>query len=192
MACKEQQDEELEVLHSIYDGDEFFKEIGPTSFQYKYGEDGNYKSFMLEISWPETYPDEPPVLNLDLFYNKHILSDVKEFIKQQVLEQVEESLGMPMTFSLFEWVKDNLENLTANQPDAPLAQNNTRSDLQQSNECISVDSSKKKEKKEQMTKAQKRRVMDKYGATSEKTRGWNWVDIVKHLSQTGGKNSDDS
>jgi len=25
-------------------------------------------------------------------------------------------------------------------------------------------------------------------ATGEKPRGWNWVDIVKHLSQTGSTN----
>jgi len=49
------------------------------------------------------------------------------------------------------------------------------------------DQSRKKERKEQMTKHQKRRLYEKMGnATGEKPRGWNWVDIVKHLSQTGG------
>lgn len=32
---KEQQDEEREALISIYDGDSAFKEINPTTFQYK-------------------------------------------------------------------------------------------------------------------------------------------------------------
>lgn len=32
---KEQQDEELEALVSIYEGDDAFKQINPTTFQYK-------------------------------------------------------------------------------------------------------------------------------------------------------------
>lgn len=32
---KEQQDEEREALVSIYDGDNAFKQINPTTFQYK-------------------------------------------------------------------------------------------------------------------------------------------------------------
>lgn len=47
--------------------------------------------------------------------------------------------------------------------------------------------SKKVVKKEHLTKAQKRRQWDKVDARGEKPRGWNWVDIVKHLSQTGSK-----
>ena len=47
---------------------------------------------------------------------------------------------------------------------------------------------KKKDKKEQLTKNQKKRLYDKMGnTTGEMPRGWNWVDIVKHLSQTGGQ-----
>lgn len=45
----------------------------------------------------------------------------------------------------------------------------------------------KKEKKEQLTKAQKRKQWNKVDGKGEKPRGWNWVDIVKHLSQTGSK-----
>lgn len=51
---------------------------------------------------------------------------------------------------------------------------------------------RKKEKKEQMTKAQKRRLFDKFGAAQERPRGWDWVDIVKHLSQTGSQHQPDS
>lgn len=48
----------------------------------------------------------------------------------------------------------------------------------------------KKERKLQLTKAQKRRQWNRTDGKGEKPRGWNWVDIVKHLSQTGSK--DDS
>jgi hypothetical protein len=42
-------------------------------------------------------------------------------------------------------------------------------------------------KKEQMTKAQKRKAYNRIGPKGELPRGWNWVDAIKHLSQTGGK-----
>lgn len=50
--------------------------------------------------------------------------------------------------------------------------------------------SKKAPKKEQLSKAQKRRQWDRVEAKGEKPRGWDWVDIVKHLSQTGSKDTD--
>lgn len=44
-----------------------------------------------------------------------------------------------------------------------------------------------KPKKEQLTKAQKRRQWDHIAAGGERPRGWDWIDIVKHLSQVGNK-----
>ena len=38
-----------------------------------------------------------------------------------------------------------------------------------------------------MTKAQKRKQWNNmYGKTGEKARGFDWVYVIKHLSQTGG------
>jgi len=44
-------------------------------------------------------------------------------------------------------------------------------------------------KKEQLTKAQKRRQWDNraVGDDGQKIRGHDWVDIIRHLSQTGNK-----
>jgi hypothetical protein len=44
-------------------------------------------------------------------------------------------------------------------------------------------------KKEQLTKSQKRRQWNHRigGEDGEKARGHDWVDIVRHLSQTGNK-----
>lgn len=47
--------------------------------------------------------------------------------------------------------------------------------------------SKKKDKREILTKAQKRRQADRTNFKGERERGWNWVDVVKHLSKTGSK-----
>lgn len=44
-----------------------------------------------------------------------------------------------------------------------------------------------KEKKEILTKAQKRRITDRTNFKGERERGWNWVDVVKHLNQTGAQ-----
>ena len=30
------------------------------------------KSAMIEVSWGDNYPEELPVINLDVFYNKHL------------------------------------------------------------------------------------------------------------------------
>lgn len=42
-----------------------------------------------------------------------------------------------------------------------------------------------KVKKEQLTKSQKRREWDRLDSKGEKPRGHDWVDIIRHLSQTG-------
>jgi len=54
------------------------------------------------------------------------------------------------------------------------------------------DGGKKEEKKIQLTKAQKRKQWNQSDHKGEKPRGWNWVDIVKHLSQTGSKLDNDA
>ncbi|KAL4239053.1 RWD domain-containing protein [Mactra antiquata] len=190
MTCKEQQEEELEVLQSIYDGDEQFKVVSDTVFQYKYGEDNSYKSLMVEISWGDNYPEAAPDINLDTFYNKHILSEVKTKIKEALDEQVQDLLETAMTYTLFEYVKENYDDLLVDQPDAPVI-SNSKSETDQNQSSQQDDLPKKnRERKEQLSKHQKRRMYEKMGnATGEKPRGWNWVDVVKHLSQTGGQDS---
>lgn len=43
-----------------------------TSFVFQYGDDGDNKSFLLEVEWHSNYPTEAPRINLDMFYNKHM------------------------------------------------------------------------------------------------------------------------
>ncbi|XP_076452898.1 RWD domain-containing protein 4-like [Babylonia areolata] len=193
MSCQEQQEEEVEVLQSIYDGDSNFKQLNNTTYQYKYGEEGSFQTFLLELQWGESYPDEAPVINLDLFYNKHLVNTVREAIQSGLEEQIPDLLGTPMTFSLFEWVKDNLDTLLENQPNAPVSQ--ASSDPVVSSGGGGGGEEKggpKKEKKEQLSKQQKRRLYDRFGGNmEERPRGWNWVDVIKHLSQTGGAKPSD-
>ncbi len=51
---------------------------------------------------------------------------------------------------------------------------------------------KPKEKKEQLTKAQKRKIVNRLDNKGELPRGFDWVDVVKHLSQTGRSNQETS
>ncbi|KAF4026098.1 hypothetical protein G4228_018310 [Cervus hanglu yarkandensis] len=105
---------ELEALRSIYEGDESFRELSPVSFQYRIGENGDPKAFLIEISWTETYPQTPPIISMNAFFNNTISSDVKQSILAKLQEAVEVHLGTAMTYTLFEYAKDNKEQFMEN------------------------------------------------------------------------------
>lgn len=94
---------------------------------------------------------------------------------------------MSMTYSLFEYVKEQFDELIQEQPENIVDSKIELEKLVLSESNVQEDNVKKAPKKEQLTKAQKRRQWNKLDASGEKPRGWNWVDIVKHLSQTGPK-----
>ena len=101
---EELQTEELEVLKSIYEGDECYTNPSPSSHLYKFGEVGTLKTFILgrhiycitshfdfkrrtsltEIKWVEEYPAELPTFSLESFYNKHLVPEVKQEIIKAV------------------------------------------------------------------------------------------------------------
>ena len=68
----ELQEEELEVLKSIYDGDENYSSTSDTTHNYKYGEYLKSKSFLMEIKWPESYPSTLPEIGKITLYQYHI------------------------------------------------------------------------------------------------------------------------
>ncbi|XP_050546736.1 RWD domain-containing protein 4 [Daktulosphaira vitifoliae] len=179
--CSTLQEEEREALLSIYDGDESFKEVSPTVYQYKYGEDGDNKSFLLEVEWHCNYPTEAPKINLDTFYNRHIVNSVKQNIKDRIVIEANHYLGESMTFTLFEFLKDLAEELTADQPTKEVIESMTKLTIENDEELIK----KNAVKKDYMSKSQKRKQWDRLDAKGEKPRGYDWVDVVKHLSQTG-------
>ena len=114
------QDEEFEVLESIYEGDDAFSiqdKAKKNHFQYKFGEDGSGKSFILDLRWGERYPEVMPEISMETFYNRHLKAEVKEKIDLAVREEAEPLLGMSMTYSLFEFVKGELDSLLEDQPE---------------------------------------------------------------------------
>ncbi|XP_028998899.1 RWD domain-containing protein 4 [Betta splendens] len=186
MTANEDQEMELEALRSIYEGDEGFKEISPVSFQFRIGDLDDTKAFILDVTWPETYPETAPQISLDAFFNNRISPETKLMILSKLEEQVEANLGTAMMYTLFEWAKENQEALMENHK--PVM---TTVSLTSNNEVTTSGSTaKKREKKEQLTKAQKRRIINRTDNKGELPRGWNWVDVIKHLSKTGGKDED--
>ncbi|GIY31552.1 RWD domain-containing protein 4 [Caerostris extrusa] len=185
MSCEETQAEETEVLLSIYDGDQCFKQISSSCYQYRIGDDDDIKSFLLEISWVPKYPDVIPNINLDAFYNKKLIPEVKSNIVTQLTELAESNIGTPMTYTLFEWAKENAEELTKLQPEHLISQESKLIPEDKAVEEEMVQT--KKEKKPQLTKQQKRRLAERLDAKGEHPRGWDWVDVIKHLSQIGPK-----
>eukprot|EP00092_Neocalanus_flemingeri_P006434 GFUD01006933.1.p1 GENE.GFUD01006933.1~~GFUD01006933.1.p1 ORF type:complete len:195 (+),score=57.69 GFUD01006933.1:75-659(+) len=183
----ELQTEELEVLKSIYEGDELYSSPNDTKHLYKFGEDTTSRSFILEIFWGPNYPSELPGVNLDSFYNKHVLSAVKEGIIKAVKDEADQFLGMSMTYSLFEWVKESLDTLLESQPESLFEVCDEVEKLSVKDSSEEPDEGRQKSKKEQLTKGQKRAMWKKGGLNEDdRQRGWNWVDVVKHLHQTGG------
>ncbi len=109
MAHNNAQEEELEVLRAIYEEDELFNELSETTFQYRFGELGENKSFVLEVQWPDMYPECLPNINLNAFYNKHISKELKEIIVEGITKEIAENVGLAMTFTIFSWVGENFE-----------------------------------------------------------------------------------
>jgi len=174
---------ELEALRSIYEGDECFKEISPISFQFRIGELEDSRAFMLDVSWPETYPESAPQMSLDGFFNNRIAPETKQLILTKLEEQAESNMGTAMMYTLFEWAKDNQLDLMENHQ--PVSNVTAISD--NNNLTSNAPVGKKREKKEQLSKSQKRRITSRTDNKGELPRGWDWVDVVKHLSKTGGK-----
>lgn len=188
--CVQLQEEEREVLRSIYEGDNQFSVLSDTQYQYKYGEDGTAKSFILDLTWGPTYPvEELPKISLDIFYNRHLLSCIKAEILKSVEEEAQQYLGMSMTYTLFEHVKENVDTLLANQTEIEIAADDRSLCDTLEEASLQDDASRgKSPRKEQLTKAQKRRMWDKGGLdTEDRPRGWDWTDVIRHLSQTGAK-----
>ncbi|XP_020930777.1 RWD domain-containing protein 4 isoform X1 [Sus scrofa] len=177
MSANEDQEMELEALRSIYEGDESFRELSPVSFQYRIGENGDPKAFLIEISWTETYPQTPPIISMNAFFNNTISSAVKQSILAKLQEAVEVNLGTAMTYTLFEYAKDNKEQFMENHH--PIHSATSISNIISTEAPNTAPSSKKKDKKEQLSKAQKRKLADKTDHKGELPRGWNWVDVVK-------------
>ncbi|CAF4484285.1 unnamed protein product, partial [Rotaria sp. Silwood2] len=177
--------EELEVLKSIYESDPNFSIINDNTFQYKYILDDD-RFYLVEIHWPEGYPNVIPKINLDLFSNRLLTNDFKTKLIEKLTNDANEQLDMPMTYTLFESIKDF--SYDGNIFQSSIISNINTTVLSSTTTTPSI-SGIPVIKKEQLSKAQKRRQWNNRvaGDDGQRPRGHDWIDIVRHLSQTGNK-----
>lgn len=98
-------------------------------------------------------------------------------------EQAHLELGTPMTYTLLEWAREHAEELISNQPEqAVLADAAMEAEKPKEPDV----GSKKEVKQPRLSKNQKRKLAGRLLPGGEMPRGHDWVDVVKHLSQTGG------
>lgn len=117
---------------------------------------------------------------MNVFYNRNLPADVKSEICTILLAEAEQWLGCGMTYTLFECLKDKVDDILANVTEVA-ATVASIDNLDLNKEAVS----KVAPKKEQLTKSQKRRMWSKTDHTGAKPRGYDWIDIIRHLSQTG-------
>lgn len=103
-----------------------------------------------------------------------------------------------MTYTLIECLKERIFELLNEQPDE-IPSDPTIVNALETIKIEDVNSTgdsaaaiNVKTKKEHLTKSQKRRQWEHSDHKGEKPRGYNWVDIVKHLSQRGNKDESGS
>ena len=169
----EQLREEFETLDSIYQDDANFTVKGDQSITYKFVFP-DAKDFIVQFDFPPTYPEDPPNIHMELMYNTKLRTEEKDAIITALSSEAEDLIGVQMMYSLLEWGKENLNDVvdefSTETADTASAENHT--------------SVKKPVKKEHLSKAAKRKLADNTDAKGEKPRGWNWVDVIKHLSKT--------
>ncbi|CAM6128879.1 unnamed protein product [Calypogeia fissa] len=179
-------EEELLALESIfYDS---YSKISDNKFRLRIdpsGEDGDEANLLpplyIDIELPPGYPTEKlPEFNLSNINNSKYPDFVKKAMIEGLLEQGAEQLGENMCYALVEWLKEKLPEFYAMKP----AIVQEEEEVQDSGAVNSkIHAAKDPKAKNELTKAQKRRFYDKFGANTEKPRGWNWVQIISHLSQ---------
>ncbi|GMT33657.1 hypothetical protein PFISCL1PPCAC_24954 [Pristionchus fissidentatus] len=169
MSAKEEQDTEWEVLLSIYEGDEAFKKVSDARLQYRV--DG-VKPFVIEIDWPEDYPNVPPRIGLDVFFNSYICEADRIVVRDALMRVAEENQGMAVSFTLIEWAKEHADELTAQFTEKKV-------EVKEEEEEDRND-----DKKEALSKAAKRKMWSRMNQQGELQRGHDWVCILKHLAQT--------
>ncbi|KAF2461032.1 RWD domain-containing protein [Lineolata rhizophorae] len=130
---REEQQEEREVLDSIFPDE--IQDVSETEFRIsilldapeEHDPDAQAPTIQLKVRYPEDYPDEAPLLDINAPPNapKHKRLDVQED-KARLLDAlqatVEENMGMAMVFTLVSALKDAAELLIAERVRAAEAQ----------------------------------------------------------------------
>lgn len=129
------------------------------------------------------------------YFHRCRVEPVKLKIIDAINQEAEQWLGCGMTYTLFECLKERVAELMEGQPASEDEEDDDESDETDASDSdsdagvskLSIAGGSKPAKKGHLTKAQKRRQWDQSVVGGERPRGYDWVDIVKHLSQCGNK-----
>ncbi|VDM25178.1 unnamed protein product [Hydatigera taeniaeformis] len=175
--------EEKAVLESIYTPEEL-SISDDYKIQFRLGTPGTLGSFVVNITWPKGYPFIPPVVDLDEFCNHHVPQSMRDSIIKEVNELASQNSGEPLTFTLIEHLRENMDEYAKQLKDFKKRSTNSTVKQLETEEAMVK---RKTVEKEVLTKAQKRKQLDRLDEKGNLPRGWNWVDVVKHLRQTGAQ-----
>ncbi|CAG7556916.1 unnamed protein product [Fusarium equiseti] len=124
---REDQVEEREVLESIFP--EEITDISETEFRVSVAldipdeEDQDPPTMLLQVKYPEEYPEKPPHLDIlappNATPHEHFsVSDDRDQLLASLDETIQENLGMAMVFAIVSTLKDNAEQLVQERKDA--------------------------------------------------------------------------
>ncbi|VUZ45193.1 unnamed protein product [Hymenolepis diminuta] len=172
--------EERIVLESIYTSEEI-NITDDYKIQFRVGTPGTLESFVVNITWPLDYPYIPPIIDFNEFCNLNMPRVLQESLLSELNEIASQNVGESHTFTLIEHLRDNFETYAQQIRDAK-----KRPKERAFESVVAEDMEAKKGKKDTaLTKAQKRRQINRFDSDGNLPRGWNWVDVIKHLRQTG-------
>ncbi|XP_078740739.1 RWD domain-containing protein 4, partial [Lampetra fluviatilis] len=133
------------------------------------GDPGSPDSFVVEVQWGDQYPESEPNICLGAFYNHHLSPTAKEKICGLLKAEACLSPGSAVTFSVFEAAKEAYTKMAAG--DWAWGSGGATQEAK----TAPVE----KVRKEQLTKSQKRRLINTTDHKGEKIRGWDWIDVIK-------------
>jgi hypothetical protein len=130
------------------------------------------------------------------FLRNHFRSEsFKSKITSLLTAEGENWIGCGMTYTLFECLKEQLtELLDELEEEIKTAKLNAVTENVRAMKLapvISTGPDTPAAKKEQLTKSQKRRMWERTDNKGQRQRGWNWMCLIRHLSQTGSSKDDD-
>nr|CDS26710.1 RWD domain containing protein 4 [Hymenolepis microstoma] len=172
--------EEKIVLESIYTSEEI-SITDDYKIQFRLGTPGELESFVVNITWPLDYPSIPPIIDFNEFCNRNMPSALQQSLISELNEIASQNVGESHTFILIEHLRDNFEKYAQQIRDAK-----RRPKEQVFGAMVGGNTKEKKCRKDTaLTKAQKRKQINRLDSDGNLPRGWNWVDVIKHLRQTG-------
>ncbi|KAK9907290.1 hypothetical protein WJX75_000810 [Coccomyxa subellipsoidea] len=180
-------EDEILALQSIYDSlftrteDNQIRAVITPAEEHD-AETGGVTALYLEATLPPEYPEQSiPDFSLGNLNNSHWSAKVKQEIFCSLQEQAQELLGTCSLYTVIEWAREQLPHWsirlasTVKQDETP-----EKEDLPVQ---LADDEDDEASQTKFMSKAQKRRHYDRFGATNEKPRGHDWIDIVAHLAK---------